>query len=408
MDGGRAAQSRPLVLQLRAPQRSMARRIESRVDDRFQEIRTSSGLPLPQDAVATALDEGRVNIFVPPSFNGDWEHFANVVSHLYLKSSPEFAAAKARQLAEEAVKPGAPLWNITYCWEGLGRAALPSFQHLMDHENGDVAFVAARAAAFLQDPSAPAALHRIAKTPGHTFQIDAIQVLGALPNSPAINEMLRPLLHSDQTLVRVAAYEVLARHKDGSVFSRVIGDGKREKFVLDIIRSDGPPLVHATRTGIPRIAIFGDRTGLNLPLAFATKDHRLTISSPPEGKFVTIFYRPPMPPGEVSSAETMNRLRPVKIDSQPDLADIVARLGGQGPDGRWNGLNFNYGEVVSILNALADAQKLSAVAAGGQRRQAAFVLQEAPTITDAIQSAPTIPDAGRPQSDENRKVGLAN
>jgi hypothetical protein len=407
MDGGRAAQTRPLILQLRAPQRSLARRIESRVDERFQEIRTSQGLALQDDAVAAARDEGRVNLYVPPSFNGDWERFANIVTHLYLKNSPEFAAAKAKQLADEAVKPGAPLWDITYCWEGLGRAALPSFQHLMDHPAEDVAFVAARAAAFLEDPAAPAALNRIARTPGHTFQVDAIQVLGALPNSPAINEMLRPLLHSDQTLVRVAAYEILARHKDGSIFSKVIGDGRKEKFVLDIVRSDGPPLVHATRTGIPRIAIFGEQTSLSRPLAFATKDTRLTISSSADNPFVTIFYRPPMPPGGVSSKQAMDKLRPVKIESRPDLAEVVVRLGGQASDGRANGLTFNYGDVVSILNALADAQKLFAVA-DGQRRAAAFVLQEAPTITDAIQGAPSIPDAGRPQSDDGRKVGLAN
>src|SRR5688572_15794153 len=56
MDGGRAAQSRPLILRLRAPQRSMARRIEQRVDERFQEIRP--------DVIAAAQDEGLVHLYV--------------------------------------------------------------------------------------------------------------------------------------------------------------------------------------------------------------------------------------------------------------------------------------------------------------------------------------------------------
>ena len=58
---------------------------------------------------------------------------------------PEVLAVRAQKLADEAVKPNAMLQDISYCWEGLDKAALPVLGKLMTHENPDVAFAAARA-----------------------------------------------------------------------------------------------------------------------------------------------------------------------------------------------------------------------------------------------------------------------
>ena len=390
MDGGNALTSRPIVLRLLQPQRSMARRMEFRIDDYFQD-----------SSVASAQDEGVVYLYVPAKYKGDWQHFAGVVSHLYLRDSEGHNAAKAKELAAEAVKPGAPLPQISYCWEGLGAFGLPFYKDLMSHPDPAVAFYAARAAAWAGDTVAPEALNRIARTKGDQFQLQAIQTLGALPNySPAIAQMLRPLLDSDQALVRIEAYKVLAAHKDNAVFSKVItpaGQPEEGTFVLDIVKSQGPAIIHATRTGIPRLAIIGDRAQLNLPLTFAAMDGRLTISSAAENpSLVTIFYRPA---GATSPDAAVKP--PSKVLSRPDLAEIIARLGGEGE----GGFNFNYGDVVSILSALTDTKKLSAYASG-RRVPASFMLQELPIAEDAILGAPALPDA-RPQADEPAKVGMA-
>ncbi len=389
MDGGHALTSRPLVLRLLQPQRSMARRIEFRIDEYFQ-----------NSDVAAAQDEGVVYFYVPEKFQGDWQHFAGLVTHLYLRNSEGFNAARAKQLAAEAIKPGAPLSEISYSWEGLGAFGLPFYRELMSHPNGEVAYYAARAAAFVGDAVAPDVLSRIAREKGGQFQLAAVRTLGSLTNSPAINQMIRPLLDSEQTLVRVEAYKLLARHKDPAIFTKVIAPANRpqeEKFVLDIVKSQGSAIIHATRTGIPRIAIIGDRAQLNLPLTFTAMDGRLTISSSPENpSLVTIFYRP------AGGAAADARVQPpAKVLSRPDLAEIIARLGGEGG----GGLSFNYGDVVSILGALTDSKKLSAYASG-QRVAASFMLQELPRVEDQIFAAPAIPDA-RPQADEPSKVGMA-
>src|SRR5207248_6510188 len=145
-DGGVALEFRPLMLRLRAPQRSMARAIEALIDQRFASLKSYK-----EDKIVAAKDEGVILVQLPASYNGDWEHFAGVMTHLYLDTRPEVLALRAQRLAEEAVKPDAKLEDISYCWEGLDKAALPAITPLLSHSNPDVQFAAARAAAYIED-----------------------------------------------------------------------------------------------------------------------------------------------------------------------------------------------------------------------------------------------------------------
>jgi hypothetical protein len=379
--GGRVVSDRPLLLQLRQPERRMARNIESRVNEAFH-----------QDKVCTAFDEGYCQLWLPESYQGDWEHFAKVVSHLYLQGSEAFGRAKARQLVIEARKPGAPLQDISYCWEGLGTYAMPELAPLLVDAPEDIRFAAGRAAAYIGDPSG-AALHTlfdIARTSHSPFQVAAVQVLGRVPNSRAVNQLLRDLLDSDETTVRIEAYNILARNNDASVQSRVIAsarDSSNQKFILDFVRSQGRPFIYAARSAVPRIAIFGNVPEVSLPLTFGAMDNRLTISSGAVGRDVTLFYR------------DMQANRPIQVSSPPDIADILARLAGQMDDGTGQ-LDFTYAEILAILQGLSDQHKLQVTTPTGEAMAAAFMLQDAPVVRDAIDNAPLL-DRGRPQGDTN-------
>jgi hypothetical protein len=265
-------------------------------------------------------------------------------------------------------------------------------------------FAAARAAAYLGDVAAPQALVQMARTSGHKFQVEAVQILGSLPKSPAIDELLRPLLDSPQTLVRIEAYKMLAKNGDNAIFSVPMPTG----FTLDVVRSEGPPILYATRRGEPRLAVIGNRTNLALPISFLAMDNRLSLSSDFNDKFVTIFYRPPMPRNGPRTREEAALVAPVKIKSRPDVVEIISRLAGVGAEGRAQpGLSFNYGQILSILTNLTAGKQVFAMA-GGEKVPASLILQDLPQVQDSIYSAPVIPDQGRPQTDEDRqKVGMA-
>lgn len=425
MYNGKVLQDRPITLQLRSPERRMARIIEGRVHDRFQDVidRTKGdGGP----GLAEPLDEGIVEIYVPRAYRGDWEHFLGVVTHLYLQNDPAYNAARAKDLAAAAVRPKAALEDISYCMEGLGKDVLPFIQPLITHPQPDVAFAAARAAAFVGDDSGAAvhALAQMARSPLHPFRLSAIQTLGAMPQTSELNHLVRSLLDSDQATVRIEAYKVLARNEDSAVYTRWIAppnDPTNEKFALDIVPSEGTPLIYATQRGKPRIAIIGKMPDLRLPLTFVTLNGRLTVSSVGRDRAVTLFYRdasdlkpvatvgdagPRLGPS-ASAGKAEDKTpdwihRPAKVLCQPDAADLIAHLGGAGsPDG--DHLDLTYAEVVAVVQRLADPQSGHFYAT--ERTNiwgTSFVLQEPAKLQNVIRDAPVFeagvggPDLGTP------------
>jgi hypothetical protein len=364
MNGGVALMDRPITLRLRAPQLSMARSLQFRLAQAFQDLN-----------VAAAKDEAIVALYVPEKYGSDWQHFAQVVMHTFLDGTPDFALMKARELCEEALKDDAALLDISYCWEALGPTALPFITPLMTHEKPEVAFAAARAAACLSDGTAETVLMNMARDNKHPFQINAVQTLGALPSSPVIKQMLRTLLNGDQALVRLEAYKALAQHEDPAIISRIIGGNK---FQLDAVPCEGPTIIYASRTGVPRIAVIGTKPRVNLPVIFMAMDNQFSISSNDERQLLTVYYRGP----EVH--------KPVWFMSSPDAAELIGRLGGSGAPGDPT-LNLTYCEVVSLLQTMMDQQRFSGVA-NGQRQPASFVLQDAPQVQQLIEEAPDIPE----------------
>lgn len=381
--GGQVISDRPLLIRLRQPENRVARLIETRVNEYFH-----------RDKVCTAYDMGYCQLWVPLEYQGDWEHFSKLVMHLYFQGGSEaFGRAKARELVAEARKPGAPLQDISYCWEGLGTYAMPELAPLLSDTTvpTEVRFAAARAAAYIGDPSGAAerALYDIALAGDSAFQLPAVQVLGRVPNSRAVNQLLRDLLDSEKTTVRVEAYKILARNNDPAIETHVITsnrDSNDQKFALDFVHSHGDPLIYATRSGVPRIALFGEVPQVTLPLTFAAMDNRLMISSGTVGRDVTLFYR------------DAQLLHPVQMTSPPDMADILARLAGQIDDGDGH-FDFTYAEVLGILQSLSDERKLRVTKPTGEEMAAAFMMQAPPAVNDAIDNAPLL-DRGRPQGGE--------
>jgi flagellar basal body P-ring protein FlgI len=391
MDGCVAKYDRPIFLRLRSPETRMARNIEQRIIERFQDT-----------TVAQAEDEGIVQIFVPRAYHGDWQHFARLVTHLYLESSPEFLTGKARILVAELQKPGAKLEDISYCFEGIGPMALPFLSPLLTDRRPDVAFAVARAAAFIGDPTgaANAALLAMARDSNHPFQLNAVEALGGLKASSAVNEMMHELLDSGKTLVRIEAYKVLARNGDPSIHTQVV-TLPRQKFALDIVPSHGSSIIYASRTGMPRIALIGPMPTVGTPVMFRAMEDRFTINSQDVGNAIMIFYRSPAMTDSNGVVRDFRMSDPVKMLSQPELWAVVERLGGLANEGE-RPFNFTYSEVIAILQGLHKNRNLVAMDRG-QEAPVAFVLQDPPAMQNVIYSAPSI-DTGRPQGEDHEKI----
>jgi hypothetical protein len=363
LNGGEVEIDRPIYLKLRQPRRSTARFIEQRIKRKFQDF-----------DLAAAQDEAVVFVQVPEEWPSDLEHFANLVLHLYGTADESFAAVKAQELAEAAKLPDAPLANISFAMEGLGTPALPAITPLISDADPSVSFAAARAAAFIGDTVGQEALADISRRSDHPHQLEAVSALAGLTDTPAMRRLLRELVNADSPLVRIEAYRALADKNDPAVFREAIGD----KFWLEVIESDAPPLIYATSRGEPRIAILGRLPQLRQPATFATLGNALSFSTNGNGnRPISIFWRGP------------SGRQPIRVESGPQIAHIIARLGGKAAPGEKR-FDFPYASIVAVLT---DMDRRNQMIDPAGQTTVALELQEAPIIEDVIRRAEPIPDA---------------
>ncbi|HTW95577.1 MAG TPA: flagellar basal body P-ring protein FlgI, partial [Tepidisphaeraceae bacterium] len=373
MGAGVVTMDRPIYLHLTVPEARIAREIEARVIDRFQTYRDRPA--------AEAEDPGLVSLYVPTAFNGDWQHFVAIVDHLYLDDAPDANVRHVHDLMEAAQQPGAPLMDISYCLEGMGAAMVPLYSQMIEDPNPGISYCAARAAACVGDDGAVRALVAMAIDADSPYQLAAVHTLGQLPQSPLIDRELEGLLSTDQRLVRVEAYNILASHQDRLITSENINN----RFILDIVDSHGPPLVYATVQGLPRLAIFGDTNRVTMPITYMAMNHRLSISSDDTDSRLSIFYRDPQ------------RKDPVHIVTKPSLIDLAARLGGIGPADE-DQLSFSYGDVVAILQSLCSGHCLVGTDDAGNEMATDLMLQPPPELeaVDQVASVGERPQGGPP------------
>ncbi|MDQ3169277.1 MAG: hypothetical protein M3Q55_03935, partial [Acidobacteriota bacterium] len=112
--------------------------------------------------------------------------------------------------------------------------------------------------------------------------------------------------------------------------------------------------------------------------------------SPPAGHNVTIFYRDDA------------RVEPVQMASRTDLGEVIARLGGDGAPEEER-LDFTYGEIVAVLQALSRQRQMTAARPDGRLTLAPFVFEQPGGSQDLIESAPVI-EQSRPNTDGAAKA----
>jgi hypothetical protein len=169
------------------------------------------------------------------------------------------------------------------------------------------------------------------------------------------------------------------------------------RFLLDIVPSQGLPMIYATSTGVPRIAVIGHQLTLRTPVTFTAMDLRLSISSSDGTKLLTMFYRDPLA-RDPETAQTHN-----------DLPEILARLGGEGPADAQQRFDFSFGDVVAIARQLVSQHAVyGASVADNSQRECLFELEHSSAEAEDWTSIPTENREGRPQGDGSVLAGPGN
>lgn|GEM_PF-386496 len=329
------------------------------------------------EPVADADSPTHVALKIPPAFrHGQEGGFLRLVSHLPISSSPVELEARAKLLAGELVRTDVSIDEVALALEGVGESVIPMIRPLYTHSRRPVSYYAARTGYRLGDELAIDVMIRHVTDAKSPFRLRAIRELETCPKRYRAAAVLRKLLADEDLRIRIRAYEALRLVDPQGIVRVVVGQRDPQNFLLEVVPSDGPPLIYARQTGYPRIALIGgDRMVCKPPLLYSEAGKPLTLSAGSSDNMITVLKKEPK-----------GMLGPYYV---PLSVPMLTRfLGGDlqpGTDGILEGLGIGYAEVLNLLYRLYEKKAINAT-----------MRWEEPSVEELIG---TLEPMGRPESE---------
>jgi hypothetical protein len=263
-----------------------------------------------------------------------------MVEATYLERTDELIAARVTAFAGE-LERGDDKAGAEVALEAVGRRSLDRLGALLESGTDEVRLRAARCALNLGDDRGLVALRRLVSDETSAYRLEALEavVLAARRNDAAA--LARRLLNEGDRRLVLAAYEHLRRLGDLAVRQEPVGRG----FFLEWVRATDRRAIFVTRTGEPRVVLFGPALRCRDNVFVETPGGGVVVNARPGQDHVTIARRHPKRPRLIG---------PVRATRA--VGDIVRRLGCEPTaedGGAVAGLGVSYSDVTVVLEQLA-------------------------------------------------------
>lgn len=342
LGGGRSTVDRDLVLALKLDKQylSNAKRIEKAVNQRFftYDRGVKSGVAEAHRPNTLGSNSGGIipiSLDIPEVYRTNVPQYVQVVHSIALSKGLEHHSRL--ELLERQLLDPVTAASASVQLEAIGPEAVPILKKGLGSKNTEVKFYSARALAYMGDSEAPEAAQALAEVAREewAFRVYALAALSVMDHFIAENA-LRELLNGSSVETRYGAYRALStkNEQDGYPDRNIAGEklGRRYPFHFNVLDTNGPPMIHITRSHRPEIVLFGREQALEGQFQ-ADAGSRIFIQSMRgnQVKVVRLSANPNLP----------NEPRMVSRRAE-EVIRAIAELGG------------TYTDVLQALQELAD------------------------------------------------------
>lgn len=313
--GGRyVGEDRDMSVELRREYANhrMSTRIAKRVSDRFYDY-DRSGIQRP---LATAKTDSQLELKLHSRYRDNYPRYLQCVRHIALReSSVEKNLRMKQMLGDLQFGPTAQLAALQY--EAIGSEAIPFLKKGLQSSDFEAQFHSAESLAYLGDTSGlPVLVKAIDEEPA--FRVFALAAAAATM-SPEATIQLQPLLSHDSQETRYGAFRAMTTiaPEDGAVAGRKM----RGEYMLHVLNTQGPPLVHVTQRHKAEVVVFGVDQKLRTPAVLRAGRYIMIRSAPTGEKLHLALLAPDQPERRM---EVSTRIE--------ELIRAVDQLGGTYPD----------------------------------------------------------------------------
>ena len=361
LGGAKVKKNYPYTLVIKENRESYrtAKMLETVVNARFHEFDSGH-----QKGVANAKTPLYLELKVPTLYHQNQEHFFRVVQLLPMIDSPELRTRRADMWAKELTDP-TKAGVAAMKFEGLGPAGVEPLKTALKDPNAQVRFFCAEALAYLNDI---AGVDVLGDTAVHSpvFRVYALAALAAM-DQPASHMKLRKLMDEPEIELRYGAFNALRTldpHDPFLGMVRILEEPKQETdddeptdsmavaiktparrrprqedpFGFYVVDSEGPPLIHVSRSRRSEIVVFGRQQKLLPPLVLDTGSIFLNAADGDDKIDLSKVV-----PSRFGDAD-------IKIASSLELADVVKKTAS---------LGATYPQIVAILEGAKRQKNLA-------------------------------------------------
>ena len=359
LGGGRVKKDFPYQLLLGENKRSIrnAGLMEKVVNERFHQNERGQ-----QKGAATAKSDSVLVLKVPEVYHQNQERFFRVVQLLPMIDTPALREQRQAGAAVELLNPktsGVAALKL----EALGPSAAQALEKGLTHADPQVQFFASEALAYLDEPAGVDVLGKTAITQ-KPFRAYALAALAAMEDDTA-RIKLRKLMDEPDMEVRYGAFNALRTldpldaalgrvrildnpynqeeidPEDPDAMALAIASSRRPRpedpFSLFIVDSEGPPVIHVSRTRRSEVVVFGRSQRLQTPIVLGAGQVLLNAAQGDESVDISKIV-----PSKFGDDD-------VKVRSSLDVGDVIRHVANMGA---------TYPEVIAILESAYKQQNL--------------------------------------------------
>jgi hypothetical protein len=354
--GGTVLDEYKISLTLRQPDYRTASLIRNKLNERF-----GSGM-------AKAVSPSKVDLKVPPKYKKQKQRFISITKAMYLSETPEITKERistfVRKLAVSQDKQASET-----ALEAIGKESLGKLPALLNLSNEQVRLGAARCMLNLGSDAGLGTLRHIAEDKNSSYRVEALEAITAAASRNDAAAISRKLLRDDDFNIRLAAYEQLRKLDDITVAQKLVG----RNFYLEQITQTGHKTIFVSRSGQPRVVLFGAPIRCRRNIFVQSADGSIIINAPAGQDYVSIIRKHPTRPN----------IPPIQLKSSFELGDIIRTLCEEPlkkHDGEQIGLGVSYSEGIALLKQMSDKGAVQAEFRAGPPPEIDLIIKKQQTL----------------------------
>jgi hypothetical protein len=327
--GGKILDEYKIILTLHKPDFGMANRIRNRINGRFD------------DAEAKAVSSERVEFIIPPKYKEQKQRFVSIVTAMYLIQEPAINNKRINTYVK-GLSGSQDKYSNEVALEAIGNECLEELGVLLESSDEKTRLHAGRCLLSLGSDAGLVTLRQIVQDKESAYRVEALESItfGAKRNDAV--SISRKLLRDDDFWIRLAAYEQLRKLDDVDIAQEFIGSS----FYLEQVTQTEFKTVFVSRSGQPRIVLFGAPISCDGNIFVQSAKGDIIINAPSGQKYVNIIRRHPKRPSVIT-----------QLKSSFEIGDIIKTLCEEpvkeGEKGR-GGLGVSYADAAALLKQICD------------------------------------------------------